>query len=454
MSALVATYITMAAALLLAIVFPVGIFASRNNVRSRRQEIITALEGFFRIDEASKPRHKKWEILPSFEFVKSKYFDRDGKARQPSLEEAFSFPVFIFIALSFFCFYTSLIITTHNCFFGSESVISLEQRDSCLFSEGAPKSIPIFIIGGVNTSATELQILNVYLQTLTVICFAFLGAYISSIKTLLRAVSNFDLSPLTFFRCNFYMISSVIIAVVVWKSGTVIGDVLSASGNLLSNGDPSIRAWQGGFQAWILVAFVLGFVPALGERTVTRLWRRGTIKMVDDRATDDTKITPLEAIQGVDPDIRARLEDHNLYDVQNLATANPIILFVETPYGIYQSIDWVGQAQLLTLVGFQNFQKLQKIGIRTIFDFVGAFFPACQSFPAPYPSFTSTNPIQNLIAEILMNTASAKSIKMSEADFVPAAYALAQLAAQDLAFRRLLQIWETIGDKLPPDPQL
>jgi hypothetical protein len=70
-------------AALLAVVFPIGIFISRDNVRSRRQDIIEQLESLFKRDRKTETRDggpmgqatsQEWEIVPSFEFVKSKYF--------------------------------------------------------------------------------------------------------------------------------------------------------------------------------------------------------------------------------------------------------------------------------------------------------------------------------------------------------------------------------------------
>ena len=127
------------------------------------------------------------------------------------------------------------------------------------------------------------------------------------------------------------------------------------------------------FPVVLLLAFILGYIPALGERIVLTFWRRGYIKLTASEIFKNCQSVPLELIQGIDAEIRARLEDHNLFDVQNLANANPIILFVETPYGIYQSLDWVAQAQLATGVGHLKFVKLQQGGVRTIFDLACLF---------------------------------------------------------------------------------
>lgn len=92
------------------------------------------------------------------------------------------------------------------------------------------------------------------------------------------------------------------------------------------------------------------------------------IKMDDDRFSTVTRLTPLDVIDGIDYTTRFRLEECGIYDIQNLATYNPILLHIESPYGIYQTVDWVGQAQLCNVVGLDKFLLLRQMNVRTVFD--------------------------------------------------------------------------------------
>ena len=79
---------------------------------------------------------------------------------------------------------------------------------------------------------------------------------------------------------------------------------------------------------------------------------------------------PLDLVDGIDPSIGFRLSELDIGDVQNLATANPVELFVETPYSFGQIIDWMAQAQLLAEIGPQRFVQARASGIRDIMTLI------------------------------------------------------------------------------------
>jgi hypothetical protein len=56
--------------------------------------------------------------------------------------------------------------------------------------------------------------------------------------------------------------------------------------------------------------------------------------------------------------------------VQNLATANPILLYVESPYGLLEVIDWMAQAQLLVELGPERFLQARAAGVRDMGAFI------------------------------------------------------------------------------------
>jgi hypothetical protein len=456
----------------LAVIFPIGIFISRENVRGRRQDIICQLEALFRRprsvpDAAGPPADGKspqadaastagypttkgygyeWDIVPSFEFVKSKYFETPriggvaGTTMMPRSEpkaEWFSLPVVIYVLLSGICLYAIVVRTIFNCFDLSLIPLAHDTIDGAC----AP-TYSVFMFGDLATNADAVEHRQHFLRTMTIVCFAFFGAYIATIRLLTRAVSNFDLSPLTFFRANIHIIATIVLSVTFWKIAGFAGGTLAAIPDLASV-EPVAR--DIGFGAFILAATLFGLHYRLADRILARSWTRGHIKLEDRRAVEATKVVPLELISGIDQEIRSRLEDHNLLDVQNLAYANPIMLFVETPYGIYQSIDWVAQAQLANSVGVERFIELQAIGIRTIFD-LGAVYGLCpglsskpEGVEVPAVDWTS---LQIRCARILDCDGEGRALAQ-------AGGALVSVYLRDLAVRRLYQICQRICERLP-----
>jgi hypothetical protein len=405
-------FLPMVGAILAAFLLPIGILITRDNVKQRRQEIIRDLEVFFK-----QPSHGA-SVIPSFEFVKTKYYVNetdDAGAREIPIQW-YSVPVLVFCGLSAICFIISTVLVAPG--FKSDNFFYVTQ--------GIPQSL--FWVGG-NTSGDQFD----FAKVITVSMFAFLGSYVASIKLFIRSIANFDLSPVTFFRASYWIILSTIISVVIWRAAPLSFDALQKNSTIPINTT----------SLWLVGAFLVGFIPGLAERHVMTLWKRGNIKRLDERAIEKTKTIPLELIDGIDADIRTRLEDFNLYDVQNLATANPIMLFVETPYGIYQSIDWVAQAQLATAVGVTKYLRLRELSLRTIFDleevFLGKGNCSSKSFQARVSAILLPPSSQPLIP----NDDKLSADKARD-EIIEEATAITCMIVDDLAVQRLRQIWLTI----------
>lgn len=179
---------------------------------------------------------------------------------------------------------------------------------------------------------------------------AFLGGYIMTARVLLRAVQNYELSQLSFLQAAAHL------------------GVGLLTGLLLFHLFAEIRPVENTYLFWAGIAFVCGYMPDFGLSSIFRRLRIHRLKQVDEAAVALSGISPLELLDGIDYDTRYRLEQSGFADVQNLAVANPLLIYVETPYSLYAAFDWVLQAQLCTAVGARAFRDLKGLGIRTSLD--------------------------------------------------------------------------------------
>jgi hypothetical protein len=137
---------------------------------------------------------------------------------------------------------------------------------------------------------------------------------------------------------------------------------------------------------------------------------------------------------------------------------------VETPYGLYEVIDWVAQAQLILAVGSARTQRLRELNIRTIFDLERALdspslrrrlLPALVGEPSPAAGET----IQSPAGQPPAGASGGKphqpvALGNSEMQLNPALEldSLVAIIRDDLHVQRLRQIWDVISDRLQQRP--
>lgn len=440
------------ACVFLAFVTPFAIITIRHQVRRNRIKLIELFSASF---DLKTDCTSNGSDLASFEFVRGKYFaDLDPKEKgnkDLSVSDMPRFPMMLHADwMLLFCAVPYMIFSG----FGIFVLFSpLDQVSSGAMSKWLAPSI--LAAGGAQGDWSKAAIDAFHINVLTVTSLAYAGAYFHSLRLFLSAVATFDLSPLTFLRAFAHMVLSVTLAVVLYRA------VPSSAGleNMVAeiSGGTGTRAFDptsGLGPQWFVVAFAMGFFPDFALDRLMRLVdypfkRRYTV--VEKHSPQ----VPLTVLDGIDLDVEYRLKEANIFDVQNLATFNPIMLHIESPYGIYQTVDWTAQAQLCTVAGPDRFLLLKTLNIRTIFDLERAVLDK------------SADPeILKAVGAIILHDCSRdKAMRKDIADaasvtFIagsfgaPAVIQLTHVMLDDLHVYRLRQLWDRIKQKIdgPTNP--
>jgi hypothetical protein len=408
-----ASFWTDVSIILFSIIVPIGILIGRSHIRASRQEIVKDLEQLFTFAK----KDGKSLIIPSLELVKYKYDPETNPQRISAKLDSnsykyYSFPVLMYVMLTYLCFRMAFILNTDPL-----SAAQFREFDS-------PEKLHGFIT------------------------YTFLAAYIWTITFLVRRISNYDLSPISFFRTTSHLILSIFVSAAVFQSG-----ILMPLGN-----------------AAVGAAFIIGFYPDLFIPALAAKIPWLSLRRVTDASKALQEEFPLDMIIGIDPYIKFRLGEFEITDVQNLATMNPIQVFVETPYGLYEVIDWIAQAQLILAVGSKTTMELRRLSVRTIFDLEKCIYNhSLRSRILALLGFEVENDIRSdLVAEQtqpldqearfidptprVIEGNSEKMLDLSrELD------AIVSYIRDDLHVRRLRQIWDVVRDMLderpaPPKP--
>jgi hypothetical protein len=181
---------------------------------------------------------------------------------------------------------------------------------------------------------------------------------------------------------------------------------------------------------------LLGYFPTLGITWIIERMRVQNLKQVAPAAYNRRFVLPTDMIDGVDTQTKFRLMEAGVQDVQNLATANPVLLYVETPYGLLTILDWIAQAQLIVAFGGEAAADLRQIGVRTTFDVGG--------MRAQHP--TRQMVLKKVWPELAQNINTKESEDLFDV--------LEKVISGDIHVRRLCSFWGVM-DRLveEPDPK-
>lgn len=175
------------------------------------------------------------------------------------------------------------------------------------------------------------------------VAFAFLGAYFFSLQMLFRRYVLRDL------RGSAYLAVSMRIVLAVVGTWVVMG---------------ALQAREVPSPELLALGFGIGFFPQIVVRFVAAVVKRLTRFAVEG---EETRL-PLIELDGLTVWHVARLQEEDIENMPNMATANLVELLLQTRFPPHRIVDWVDQAILYTHLGPESHkarEALRSCGIRT-----------------------------------------------------------------------------------------
>lgn len=201
-----------------------------------------------------------------------------------------------------------------------------------------------FLMLGHRYSFSGTQTDDFLRQSFDVMCFAYLGWYVWTVSVIFSRIITMELVAATYYNALVRLVVAVFVALVFNHIQTI--------------------AFSGGttFVAEA-VGFGVGLFPDAALISISSRLRRYLLG-ADERLEE----FPLDLIQGISPFRKLRLFEMGMDNCENLASANAVELFLTSNLKLVEVADWIGQAQLVVLVGAKGFLALQQNGYRTVID--------------------------------------------------------------------------------------
>jgi hypothetical protein len=80
---------------------------------------------------------------------------------------------------------------------------------------------------------------------------------------------------------------------------------------------------------------------------------------------------PVSFVNGITPEIEARLAEEGITNIANLAYADPVALIKNTVYSRNQIINWMDQALLIDVMP-EGWQALRRCGVSGVLDLIAS----------------------------------------------------------------------------------
>lgn len=178
--------------------------------------------------------------------------------------------------------------------------------------------------------------------TLKPITLAFIGAYFFGLQLLFRRYALKDLRGSAYISVSMRIILSII--------GVWVLSVVSQRVNLLDEG------------TLYVLSFAIGVFPLVLWQIISHHLKQLKFLTVPNMRSE----LPLEQLDGLTVWHQARLEEEDIENIPNMATADLVDLFLNTRLAPNRIIDWIDQAILYTQLGPNAQDKRDQLHARGI----------------------------------------------------------------------------------------